>query len=247
MTKKMQWIPAIDLKAGQVVRLKQGRMDDATVYSDNPVEMAKRWIDCGTTRLHVVDLDGAFLGSPVNLAVIEKIAALSKTLHVQVGGGIRNAQTIQTYLNAGVRFCILGTVAIKDRQTTESLLTQFKGSVILGIDAKDGRVAGEGWAEASDLTASDVAKTYEAFSPEAIIYTDISRDGMLSGPNLPVTLALAQATTTPVIVSGGISSLDDLRAIVRLNDSGITGAILGKSLYENRFTLEEAFSETTYR
>lgn len=236
----MLWIPAIDLKDGQVVRLKQGRMDAATVYSDDPVTMAKRWIDEGTTRLHVVDLNGAFAGEPVNLAVIEKMAALSGAVKVQVGGGIRNDATIRQYLNAGVAYCILGTIAVRDRDTTRTLLQQFPGQIILGIDAKDGKVATEGWAHGSALAASEVAAFYEADGPVAIIYTDISRDGMLTGPNLEATIALAKSTQTPVIVSGGISSLDDLRRIKLLENENIAGAILGRSIYENKFTLAEA-------
>ena len=240
----MQWIPAIDLKDGQVVRLKQGRMDAATCYSSDPVAMAKTWLDHGATRLHLVDLNGAFAGAPVNVPIIEKIAALDATLKIQVGGGIRSAETIRHYVSAGVAYCILGTVAVKDRPLTEALCAQFKGQIILGIDARDGDVATEGWAEGSNLTAAEVAHHYQALAPVAIIYTDINRDGMLSGPNLEASRRLAQTTRTPVIVSGGVSSLEDLKQIKALHDAPgtetIIGAILGKALYEGRFTLKAA-------
>ncbi len=238
----MEWIPAIDLKDGEVVRLSKGLMESAKVYSRDPVAVAKQWRDLGATRLHVVDLDGAFAGTPRNRGAIEKMAALPGNWKIEVGGGIRDRETVKAYRDLGVSYCILGTVAVRDRPTTEALLKEFCRHILLGIDAKDGQVAVSGWAEKTALTAIELARHYAPWKPEAIIYTDISRDGMLSGPNIAAAVQLAEGAKIPVIVSGGVSSLDDLKQIAALRNRGLIGAILGKALYEGNFRLEAALA-----
>jgi phosphoribosylformimino-5-aminoimidazole carboxamide ribotide isomerase len=228
----MLLIPAIDLKDGKCVRLRQGRMDDATVFSNDPVEMAGRWVAAGARRLHLVDLNGAFAGMPVNGDAIRAITAAFPELPIEVGGGIRDERTIAAYLDAGVRWCIIGTQAVKEPELVGRACRAFPGNVIVGLDAKDGLVAINGWAVVTDHRVEDLASRFESDGVDAIVYTDIGRDGMLSGPNVEATQRLASAIATPVIASGGITGLDDVRALAAVADSGIIGAITGRAIYE---------------
>jgi len=228
----MLLIPAIDLKDGACVRLRQGRMEDDTVFSDNPVEMAGKWVAAGGRRLHLVDLNGAFAGTPVNGEVIRDIAKAYPGVPIQVGGGIRDEATIQAYLDAGVTYCIIGTQAVKDPDFVARACRAFPGHVMVGLDAKDGMVAINGWAEVTDQNVVDLAKRFENDGVSAIIYTDIGRDGMLSGPNVEATAALANAVNIPIIASGGITNIEDIRALCAADTQGITGAITGRAIYE---------------
>jgi len=236
----MLFIPAIDLKDGKCVRLRQGLMDDTTVFSDSPVDMAQRWVDAGTRRLHLVDLNGAFAGEPVNGDVIKAIAAKFPDLPIQIGGGIRDAETVKAYLDAGVTYCIIGTKAVEDPDFVVNLCQEFPGHIIVGIDAKDGMVATEGWAEVSSVSAIDLARQFENAGVSAIVYTDISRDGMMTGPNIEATVNLAQDISIPVIVSGGMTNMDDVKAVCETEGTGIMGAIVGRSIYEGTIDLAEA-------
>jgi phosphoribosylformimino-5-aminoimidazole carboxamide ribotide isomerase len=236
----MLFIPAIDLKDGKCVRLRQGLMDDTTVFSDSPVDMAQRWVDVGTRRLHLVDLNGAFAGEPVNGDVIKAIAAKFPDLPIQIGGGIRDAETVKAYLDAGVTYCIIGTKAVEDPDFVVNLCQEFPGHIIVGIDAKDGMVATEGWAEVSSVSAIDLARQFENAGVSAIVYTDISRDGMMTGPNIEATVNLAQDISIPVIVSGGMTNMDDVKAVCETEGTGIMGAIVGRSIYEGTIDLAEA-------
>ncbi len=233
-------IPAIDLKDGQCVRLRQGLMDDSTVFSDDPVAMARRWVDAGCRRLHLVDLNGAFAGEPVNGEVVTAIASAYPDLPVQIGGGIRSLETIEHYVRAGVGFVIIGTKAVKEPAFVAEACRAFPGKVIVGLDAKDGRVATDGWAEVSDVLATDLARQFEADGVSAIVYTDIARDGMMQGVNVEATVAMAQASSIPVIASGGITNLDDIRALSAVADQGIIGAITGRAIYEGTLDVAEA-------
>lgn len=235
----MQLIPAIDLKEGQCVRLRQGRMEDNTVFSDNPVETARKWVDAGTQRLHLVDLDGAFAGKPKNAEVVHAICKAFPDLTVQIGGGIRTAETIQTYLDAGVNYVIIGTKAIEDPNFVAEMCAKFPGHIIVGLDAKDGMVATDGWAEVSGKNVTAVAQQFESVGVNEIIYTDISRDGMMEGVNLMATRDLARAISIPVIASGGMSSYDDIKALCHYESEGVTGAILGRAIYEGAIDLAE--------
>jgi len=232
-------IPAIDLKDGRCVRLRQGRMDDETVFSDDPVDMARRWVEQGARRLHLVDLNGAFAGEPVNGDAIRAIAAAYPDLPIQVGGGIRDEATIEAYLNAGVAFCIIGTQAVKEPELVERACKSFPGHVIVGLDAKDGRVAINGWAEVTEHRVVDLSKRFEDDGVDAIVYTDIGRDGMLSGPNVEATRALAEAIRIPVVASGGITDIGDIRALAQVADCGIMGAITGRAIYEGTLDFAE--------
>ena len=225
-------IPAIDLKDGQCVRLRQGRMDDDTVFSDNPVEMAGRWYDAGARRLHLVDLNGAFEGKPVNGEIIQEITRTYPDLPVEIGGGIRSVETVEAYLNAGVAYVIIGTKAVEDPDFVSQLCKQFPGHIIVGLDAVDGKVAIKGWAEVSDVDLFDLSRRFEDDGVDAIIYTDINRDGMMQGANVENTAALAQAISIPVIASGGIHDLTDVEALCRVAHHGISGAITGRAIYE---------------
>ncbi len=231
-------IPAIDLKDGQCVRLKQGRMDDDTVFGDDPVAMATHWVDQGARRLHLVDLNGAFAGTPIHKAVVEKIAARHPKLPIQIGGGIRSLDTIRHYLEAGVSFVIIGTQAVKEPTFVEQACRAFAGHIIVGIDAKDGRVATDGWAHVTDVQAVDLARRFADVGVASIVYTDIARDGMMQGVNVEQTVALAQGCGLPVIASGGITNLDDIRALK--GQPGILGAITGRAIYEGTLSLREA-------
>jgi phosphoribosylformimino-5-aminoimidazole carboxamide ribotide isomerase len=228
----MLLIPAIDLKDGQCVRLRQGRMEDSTVFSDDPVAMAARWVHAGARRLHVVDLNGAFAGKPVNAQVIRRIADAFPDLPIQVGGGIRDEETVDTYLNAGVQFVIIGTKAVKEPHFISDLCLEYPGHIIVGLDARDGKVAVDGWSKLSKHDAIDMARIFERDGVEAIVYTDIGRDGMMQGVNVEATVKLAQAISIPVIASGGVSTLDDIRALCDVQEAGIMGAIIGRALYE---------------
>lgn len=239
----MQVFPAIDLKEGKAVRLLQGRMEDATVYAENPVEVASDFARQGAEYLHVVDLNGAFAGQPVNDETIRAIVR-SVPLKVEVGGGIRTLERIQELLALGVERVILGTVAVKQPELVAEAVRRFGDRVVVGIDAKDGRVAVQGWAEATDMKAEELGKVMKSVGVRHVIFTDISRDGMLQGPNIESTVTLAQATGLEVIASGGISSLDDLRRLreASLNKAALEGAIIGKALYAKAFTLQEALA-----
>jgi phosphoribosylformimino-5-aminoimidazole carboxamide ribotide isomerase len=225
-------IPAIDIKDGKCVRLRQGRMNDVTVFSDDPLAMARRWVESGARRLHIVDLNGAQAGRPVNAEVIGAIAEAFPEIPIQVGGGIRDEDTIQAYLDAGVRYVILGTKAVNAPHFVSDVCAEFPGHIIVGLDARDGRVAIDGWSKLSGHDVIDLAMRYQDQGVEAIVYTDIGRDGMLSGVNIEATVKLASAISIPVIASGGISSLDDIRRLCEVADSGIIGAIAGRALYE---------------
>ena len=235
----MLLIPAIDLKDGKCVRLRQGRMDDETVFSDDPVEMASRWVEAGARRLHLVDLNGAFAGEPVNGDVIKAIAEHYPDLPVQVGGGIRDTGTVGAYLEAGVDYAIIGTQAVKNPPFVSEACKAFPGHVIVGIDAKDGMVAIDGWATITRHRVIDLAKQFEQDGVSAIVYTDIGRDGMLSGPNVEATAALADAITIPVIASGGITNIGDVRALCEAAARGIVGAITGRAIYEGTLDFAE--------
>ena len=233
-------IPAIDLKDGACVRLKQGVMDDSTVYGDDPVQMASRWVAAGTRRLHLVDLNGAFDGKPVNGEAVTSIARAYPDLPIQIGGGIRNLQTIEHYLAAGVQYLIIGTKAVKEPEFVTQACKEFPGHIIVGLDAKDGLVATDGWAEVSDIKATELAKRFEQDGVESIVYTDIARDGMMQGVNVEQTVAMAQASSIPVIASGGITNMDDIKALSAVASEGILGAITGRAIYEGTLDVAEA-------
>ncbi|GAA5171671.1 1-(5-phosphoribosyl)-5-[(5-phosphoribosylamino)methylideneamino]imidazole-4-carboxamide isomerase [Modicisalibacter zincidurans] len=233
-------IPAIDLKDGHCVRLKQGRMEDATSYGDDPVAMAARWVDAGARRLHLVDLNGAFEGKPVNGEAVTAIARAYPELPIQIGGGIRNAQTIEHYLEAGVGYVIIGTQAVKQPEFVAAMCRLFPGRVIVGLDARDGFVATDGWAEVSTLKATELAKRFRDDGVASIVYTDIARDGMMQGVNLDATIELARDGGLPVIASGGVTNLDDIRALAGVADQGILGAITGRAIYEGSLDVATA-------
>lgn len=225
-------IPAIDLKDGACVRLRQGLMEDATVFSDDPVAMAAKWVDGGCRRLHLVDLNGAFEGKPVNGEVVTAIARRYPDLPIQIGGGIRSLETIEHYVRAGVSYVIIGTKAVKQPEFVGEACRAFPGKVIVGLDAKDGFVATDGWAEVSEVQVIDLARRFEADGVSAIVYTDISKDGMMQGCNVEATAALANATRIPVIASGGIHNLGDIQKLLDARTPGIIGAITGRAIYE---------------
>ena len=228
----MLLIPAIDIKDGKCVRLRQGDMAASTVFADHPVEMAARWVAEGARRLHLVDLDGAFAGAPINAEHVREIAARYPTLPIQIGGGIRNRETIDAYLAAGVQYIILGTRAAKQPEWVAELAQDYAAHLIIGIDAKDGWVATDGWANVTDIRAIDLAGQFAAQGVQAIIYTDIARDGMMQGVNIETTRALAAASSIPVIASGGVTNLDDLSLLAEVASSGIEGVITGRAIYE---------------
>jgi phosphoribosylformimino-5-aminoimidazole carboxamide ribotide isomerase len=233
-------IPAIDLKDGECVRLRQGRMDDSTVFSDDPVSIAAKWVAAGTKRLHLVDLNGAFDGKPVNGEVVTAIAKAYPNLPIQIGGGIRSMQTIEAYLAAGVEYLIIGTKAVKDPAFVSLACKEFEGHIIVGLDAQDGLVATDGWAEVSDIRASELAKRFEQDGVSSIVYTDIARDGMMQGVNVEQTLAMAHASSIPIIASGGITNMDDITALCEVSEQGILGAITGRAIYEGTLDVREA-------
>ncbi len=225
--------PAIDLKDGQAVRLLRGKMDTATVFNDDPAAQARTFQDAGFQWLHLVDLNGAFAGRPVNRAAVEGILA-AVTIPAQLGGGIRDMATIAAWLEAGIARVILGTVAVKDPELVRTACREFPGRIALGIDARDGRVAVEGWAEVSEIETLDLARRFEDAGAAAVIYTDIARDGALQGVNVDATAALARATRLPVIASGGVAALGDIEALMAAAKDGIQGAIIGRALYDGR-------------
>lgn len=233
-------IPAIDLKDGACVRLKQGRMEDDTVFSNDPIGVAAQWVEQGARRLHLVDLNGAFAGAPVNGEIVRAIATRWPTLPVQIGGGIRSLETIEAYVRAGVSYVILGTKAVKEPSFVREACQAFPGRVIVGIDAKDGWVATDGWAEVSSVQAVDLAKQFKADGISAIVYTDIARDGMMQGVNVEATAKLARDSGLPIIASGGVTNLDDIRGLLRVRGDGVVGTITGRAIYEGTLDLAEA-------
>jgi phosphoribosylformimino-5-aminoimidazole carboxamide ribotide isomerase len=234
-------IPAIDLKDGQCVRLKQGDMQDATVYSENPAEMARHWLGQGARRLHVVDLNGAVAGKPRNEGAIRAIVeAVGDSLPVQLGGGIRDLDTIEHYLNLGVAYVIIGTAAVKNPGFLQDACTAFSGHIIVGLDAKDGKVAVDGWSKMTRHDVIDLARKFQDYGVEAVIYTDIGRDGMLSGVNVDATVKLAQQLSVPVIASGGLTGLPDIEALCKVESEGVTGVITGRAIYEGTIDFKKA-------
>ena len=233
-------IPAIDIKDGRCVRLRQGRMDDDTVFSEDPVAVARRWLDEGARRLHLVDLDGAFAGEPRNAALVGRIVETMGDVPVQIGGGIRTDAVADAYVEAGIRWLIVGTLAVKDPAFVDALCARHPGRVIVGLDANEGTVATEGWAEASDASAVDVARRFERAGVAAIVYTDIGRDGMMRGVNVEATAALARGIEIPVIASGGVTNLGDIEALLGVARDGVVGTIAGRALYEGTLDLGEA-------
>ncbi|MFK7859670.1 MAG: 1-(5-phosphoribosyl)-5-[(5-phosphoribosylamino)methylideneamino]imidazole-4-carboxamide isomerase [Granulosicoccus sp.] len=233
-------IPAIDLKDGKCVRLRQGRMEDNTVFDDDPVAVAVRWLEQGARRIHLVDLDGAFAGIPRNADVVKAICSACNDVPVQIGGGIRSTETARTYIEAGVTYLIIGTLAVKQPEFVDQLCRDFPGHVIVGLDANDGFVATDGWAEASTVTAVSLAQRFENVGVSAIVYTDISRDGMMQGVNTEATAALADAVNIPIIASGGVTTITDIQSLGKERARGIEGAIVGRALYEGTIDLTEA-------
>ncbi len=236
----MLLIPAIDLKDGKCVRLRQGRMDEETVFSDDPLGVATRWVEAGARRLHIVDLDGAVEGRPRNAQVIRSIAQRYPDIPIQVGGGIRDDEAIQAYLEQGVQYVILGTSAVAEPHFVADVCVEFPGHIIVGLDARDGKVAIEGWSKLSHHDVVDLAMRFEHDGVEAIVYTDISRDGMLSGLNIDSIVTLARSVVVPVIASGGIGGIEDVRSLCEVADEGIMGAIAGRALYEGALDFAEA-------
>ena len=234
-------IPAIDLKDGRCVRLSQGDFSRVTVYSDDPVGIAKKWQENGAERIHVVDLDGSRSGSPQNMDVIGGIVAEVR-LPIEVGGGIRDMKTIETYIGMGVNWVVLGTMALTDKDFVRNACNAYKGKIILGIDANEGKASIQGWTEQTSESAVDVAKSYEGYGLAAIIYTDIKRDGMETGVNMEATGELAQSVDIPVIASGGVSSMEDIRRLKEIEKFGVIGVIVGKALYSGAISLKEAIS-----
>jgi phosphoribosylformimino-5-aminoimidazole carboxamide ribotide isomerase len=236
-------IPAIDLKNGKCVRLKQGRMDSSTTFNENPVDQAMKWQDMGAKIIHIVDLDGSIGGLPKNLSLIRSMVT-SINVPVELGGGIRNLATVQMYLDAGVNTVILGTIAAKNAELTAEILSKFKENVAIGIDAKGGKVAVEGWTEATSLDAGELGLYYDPFNPAAFIFTDIERDGMMNGPSFLPTRDFARILKTSVILSGGVTTISDVENALELEKDGVTGIIIGRALYEGSIDLKEAIALT---
>lgn len=234
-------IPAIDLKGGKCVRLLQGRMDTETVFYDDPVDAAKMWHDLGASRLHLVDLEGAVSGAPKNLSSIERIVH-AVPVPVQVGGGIRDRRRVSLYLKLGVDRVVVGTMACRDPDRTRRLSEEFPFRIALGLDAREGLVAIQGWTETSELRATDLLASFSDAPLAGIIYTDVQRDGMLCGPNVPALKALLAVSPHPVIASGGVTSVEDIRALARLESMGLAGVIIGRALYAGKITFSQARS-----
>lgn len=234
-------IPAIDLKEGKCVRLKQGLMQESTIFSDNPAEMAKKWVDLGAQRLHLVDLDGAFAGKPVNESAIKSIVAeVGGQVPIQLGGGIRNLDTVEKFINSGVDSVIIGTAAVTNPGFLHEACFAFPGQIIVGLDAKEGDVAINGWAKLTSHNVIDLAKKFEQYGVESIIYTDIGRDGMLSGVNIEATVRLSESLKIPVVASGGVSNIDDIKHLCDVANIGIRGVITGTAIYEGTLDFEAA-------
>jgi len=234
-------IPAIDLKDGHCVRLRQGIMEDATVFSEDPAAMAQHWLEQGARRLHLVDLNGAFAGKPKNEAAVKRIIeTVGVDVPVQLGGGIRDLETIERYLDIGVTYIIIGTAAVKTPGFLHEACDAFPGHIMVGLDAKGGKVAVDGWSKLTGHDVADLAQRFEGYGVEAIIYTDIGRDGMLSGVNIEATVELARPLHVPVIASGGITNLDDVRKLCAVKMEGITGAITGRAIYEGTLDFKAA-------
>lgn len=235
----MKIIPAVDIKEGNCVRLSQGIANQKTVYSDDPVAMACQWDEEGASLIHIVDLDGAFDGEPANAEIVKKII-YNSSVDIQVGGGIRSLKSIETYVNAGAYRVVLGTIAQKDPEFVAKACKEFPGKIIVGIDARDGKVAIKGWVEVSDQRATDLAQNLESCGASGYIFTDISRDGMLQGPNLNSIKEFCASTSLPVIASGGVSNLKDVENLLKLEPNGVEGIIIGKALYDKTFTYQQA-------
>ncbi|MEH2322550.1 MAG: 1-(5-phosphoribosyl)-5-[(5-phosphoribosylamino)methylideneamino]imidazole-4-carboxamide isomerase [Nostoc sp.] len=235
----MDVIPAIDLLEGRCVRLYQGDYDRSQVFSDNPADVAKQWVDQGAARLHIVDLDGAKAGKIVNLGAIEAIAH-AVSVPIEIGGGLRDRTSVQQVFNLGIQWAILGTIAVEQPQLVQQLCEEFPGQIIIGIDARNGRVATRGWLETSEVLATQLAVQMQELGAAAIIYTDIHRDGTLIGPNLEALRELAAVISIPIIASGGVSSLTDLLSLLALEPQGVTGVIVGRALYTGDILLKEA-------
>ncbi|MCP6759211.1 MAG: 1-(5-phosphoribosyl)-5-[(5-phosphoribosylamino)methylideneamino]imidazole-4-carboxamide isomerase [Fischerella sp. CENA71] len=235
----MEVIPAIDLLEGRCVRLYQGDYDRSQVFSENPVDVAKQWVEQGATRLHLVDLDGAKVGKLVNLDAIEAIAQ-AVSVPIEVGGGLRTRESVQQLFNLGVQWAILGTVAVEQPQLVQQLCQEFPEKIIIGIDARNGKVATRGWLETSEVLATQLAVQMQELGAAAVIYTDIHRDGTLTGPNLDALRELAAAISIPVIASGGVSSITDLLSLLALEPQGVTGVIVGRALYTGDISVSEA-------
>ena len=234
-------IPAIDLKEGKCVRLKQGLMDQSTIFSEHPAETAKKWFDLGARRLHLVDLDGAFSGKPMNLnAIKEIISEIGQKSPIQLGGGIRSLDTIEKFLESGLDSVIIGTAAITQPGFLHEACYAFPGQIMVGLDAKDGDVAINGWAKLTGHNVIDLAQKFEEYGVESIIYTDIGRDGMLSGVNIEATVKLTEAVSVPVVASGGVTNLKDIEALCEVSNIGIRGVITGRAIYEGTLNFEEA-------
>ena len=238
----MLLIPAIDIKNGKCVRLRQGNMGDETVYNDDPVAMAAKWVKLGAKRLHIIDLDGAVSGRPVNADVIHDIAEQHPDIEIQAGGGIRDEDTIQTYLDVGVNYVIIGTRAVTTPHFVSDICLEFPGHVIVGLDAKNGKLATNGWSKLSHHDVIDIAQRFEQDGVSAIIFTDIGRDGMMNSVNIDTSVELARAVTIPVIASGGVKDLDDIKALCSVAAEGIAGAITGRAIYEGSLDLKEALA-----
>ncbi len=238
----MLLIPAIDIKNGKCVRLRQGNMSDETVYDAEPVAVARRWVDAGAKRLHIIDLDGASSGKPVNADIIHDIARAHPDIDMQVGGGIRDEKAIQTYLDAGVDYVIIGTRAVSAPHFVADICLEFPGHIIVGLDARDGKLATDGWSKLSQHDAVHMAQRFEQEGVAAIIFTDIGRDGMMSRVNIEATVAMGRAITLPVIAAGGIKDMEDIKALCARADEGIAGAITGRAIYEGSLNLKEALS-----
>ena len=233
-------IPAIDLKDGQCVRLRKGIMEDTTVFSNNPTEMASKWVAEGARRLHLVDLNGAFEGKPINADCVNEITNSFPDLPVQIGGGIRDLQTANAYIEAGISYLIIGTMAVTNPDFVEKLCDEFPNKIIVGLDANNGLVATDGWAKQTDIDVVELSKKYEQYGVNSIVYTDIARDGMMQGVNVEATANLAKKTSIPIIASGGITNLDDIAALLKNAHYGIMGAITGRAIYEGQLDFNDA-------
>jgi phosphoribosylformimino-5-aminoimidazole carboxamide ribotide isomerase len=245
----MLLIPAIDLKDGHCVRLKQGDMDQSTTFGEDPAAMARSWVNKGARRLHLVDLNGAFAGKPKNeLAIRQILKEVGGEIDVQLGGGIRDLDTIERYLDAGLRYVIIGTAAVKNPGFLQDACTAFGGHIIVGLDAKDGKVATDGWSKLTGHEVVDLAKKFQDYGVESFIYTDIGRDGMLTGINIEATVKLAQALHTPVIASGGLGGIADIERLCEVEDEGIEGVICGRAIYTGDldFTSAQERADTFY-